>query len=113
MKCIITKKSTHFKFLIHSVLHIVVIKTFVWSSEFYKQYHTQTLAGIIIVDVRFLLVVVAKVEHVVRELVIGIASSVTVSIAIVFIVPSHKLICHFHSKHLLAATTITEEIERS
>ena len=26
MKCIITKKSTDFKFLIHSVLHIVVIK---------------------------------------------------------------------------------------
>ena len=56
MKCIITKKSTDFKFLIHSVLHIVVIKCLFGAANSINNItHKHELVNTILLDVRFYL----------------------------------------------------------
>ena len=61
----------------------------------------------------FFLLVVAEVHHVVGELVVRVATSMAVGIAIVFVIPTYKLISHFHSKHLLTVPTMTKKIKWS
>ena len=61
----------------------------------------------------FFLLVVAEVHHVVGELVVRVAASMAVGIAIVFVIPAYKLISHFHSKHLLTVSTVTKKIKWS